>query len=154
MLRLTQARAGFSPEDHGGPGENARHCDPIGATRPSGTIDLVPTPPPSTKTSLRRQLLAHAHWPQLSDLQIRYCAQFAYVNGVLQDGTEIPLLRLRYGGSAHTWGFAIYLASKDGYQDSVLPSGYPVGTPQEALDCACGLYLNNPATWQQLPPTN
>ena len=112
-------------------------------------------PPESTKTSLRQRLLAHARdrWPQLSDLQIRYHGQFAYVTGVLHDGTEIPLLRLRYGGSAHTWGFAIYLASKDGYQDSILPSGYPVGTPQEALDCACGLYLDNPVTWQQ-PPTN
>ena len=32
-------------------------------------------------------------------------------------------MRLRYGGSANRWGFAIYLASKDGYQDSVLPTG-------------------------------
>jgi len=30
-------------------------------------------------------------------------------------------MRLRYGGSASMWGFAVYLASKDGYQDSVLP---------------------------------
>lgn len=72
---------------------------------------------------------------------------------MLKDGTQLPLFRLRYGGSAHIWGFAIYLASKDGYRDSILPSGYPAGTPQEALDCACGLYLNNPAAWQQ-PPTN
>jgi len=32
----------------------------------------------------------------------------------------MPLMRLRYGGSAARRGFAIYLASKDGYQDSVL----------------------------------
>ena len=116
---------------------------------------LMVTPPQSTKTSLRQRLLAHAHshWPQLEDLQIRHHAQFAYVTGVLSDGVRLPLFRLRYGGSAHTWGFAIYLASKDGYQDSILPSGYPVGTPQEALDCACGLYLDNPVRWQQ-PPTN
>jgi hypothetical protein len=48
-------------------------------------------------------------------------------------------------------GFAIYLASRDGYEDSVLPSGLPIGTPQEALDCACGLYLHDPSTWQQGP---
>jgi hypothetical protein len=113
------------------------------------------TPPESTKTSLRQRLIAHAqaHWPQLADLHIRHHAQFAYVTGELADGTQLPLFRLRYGGSAHTWGFAIYLASKDGYQDSVLPSGHPAGTPQQALDCACGLYLDNPAAWQQ-PPTN
>jgi hypothetical protein len=24
-------------------------------------------------------------------------------------------------------------------------SGLPIGSPEEALDCACGLYLGNPA---------
>ena len=52
-----------------------------------------------------------------------------------------------------SWGFAIHLASRNGYEDAVLPSGYPVGTPEEALDCACGLYLNDPTAWAQ-PPTN
>jgi hypothetical protein len=56
-------------------------------------------------------------------------------------------------GSAHIWSFAIYLASRDGYQDSVLPSGSPTGTAEDALDCACGLYLNDPTAWLQ-PPTN
>jgi len=64
-----------------------------------------------------------------------------------------PLCRLRYGGSAHSWGFAVYLASRDGYEDALLPTGYPVGTPGDALDCACGLYLNDPTAWAQ-PPTN
>jgi len=51
--------------------------------------------------------------------------------------------------------FAIYLASRDGYEDSVPPSGLPVGTPEEALDCACGLYLADPSAWQaHLPPAN
>jgi hypothetical protein len=49
-------------------------------------------------------------------------------------------------------GFAIYLASRDGHQDSVLPSGLPVGTPEEALDCACGLYLADPTVWQNKLP--
>ena len=112
-------------------------------------------PPESTKTSLRQRLTAHAqtHWPELADLDIRHRGGFAYLTGKLHDGTTIPLCRLRYNGSATLWGFAIYLASKDGYEDSFLPSGLPAGTPQEALDCACGLYLNNPAAWQP-PPTN
>jgi hypothetical protein len=50
---------------------------------------------------------------------------------------------------------AVYLASRDGYEDSVLPSGLPIGTPQQALDCACGLYLGDPTAWQQpSPPAN
>ena len=31
--------------------------------------------------------------------------------------------------------------------DSILPSGHFAATPEEALDCACGLYLGNPAAW-------
>ena len=35
---------------------------------------------------------------------------------------------------------------------AALPSGSSGGTPEEALDCAAGLYLNDPTAW--LPPTN
>ena len=55
----------------------------------------------------------------------------------------MPLCRLRYNGSASTWGFAIYLASRNGYDDNILPSGLHAGSSEEALDCACGLYLNH-----------
>jgi hypothetical protein len=118
-------------------------------------MDAVPTPPESIKNSLRYRLITRTRqrWPQLADLTIGHRGQFAYVGGQLADGTTLPLFRLRYGGSANTWGFAIHLASRDGYEDAVLPSGYPVGTPEEALDCACGLYLNDPTAWTQ-PPTN
>ena len=61
-----------------------------------------------------------------------------------RDGTILPLYRLRYIGTASIWGFAIYLASRDGYEDNILPSGLPAGSPEEALDCVCGLYLNDP----------
>ncbi|MGH3845232.1 MAG: hypothetical protein ACRDS0_27950 [Pseudonocardiaceae bacterium] len=44
----------------------------------------------------------------------------------------LPLMRLRYGGSAARWGFAIYLASSNGYQDSILPTGTFAGSPQDA----------------------
>lgn len=115
----------------------------------------TPCPPESTKTSLRQRLRARANerWPQLADLTIRHHGPFTYVNGHLADGTTLPLFRLRYGGSANSWGLAIHLASRDSYENAVLPSGSPVGTPEEALDCACGLYLNDPTAWAQ-PPTN
>ena len=78
---------------------------------------------------------------------MRYRAGFAYIDGVLADGEVLRLCRLRYGGSASRWGFAIYLASKDGYQDSVLPTGDLAGAPEDALDTACGLYLGDPTAW-------
>ncbi|MEV2226732.1 hypothetical protein AB0E01_43860 [Nocardia vinacea] len=108
----------------------------------------------ASTTSLRQRLAAHAaqRWPQLARVHVRYHGAFAYVTGELADGTRLPLCRLRYAGSATTWRFAIYLASRDGYENSILPNGWPAGTPAEALDRACGLYLNDPTAWQ--PPTN
>ncbi len=58
----------------------------------------------------------------------------------------------RYSGSASTWGFAIYRASHDDYQTSILPTGWPAGSPQEALDCACGLYLGDHTAWLTQQP--
>jgi hypothetical protein len=106
----------------------------------------VATPPASTRSSLQQRLNQRARdrSPTLTNVGVRFRAQFAYVDGHLPDGQVLPLCRLRYGGTASRWGFAVYLASKDGYQDTVLPTGYTAGTPEEALDCACGLYLADP----------
>lgn len=101
-------------------------------------------PPESTKVNLASRLNTHAreHWPTLTRVQVRFRAGFAYIDGGLADGTTIKLCRLRYGGSAHHWGFAIYRASHDDYEDSILPTGAFTGTAEDALDCAANLYLN------------
>lgn len=94
----------------------------------------------------RLHLRRRERWPALRDLEVRYRGDFAYVTGRDDDGA-MSLCRLRYTGSPESWGFACYLASKDGYEDSILPAGRFTGTPEEALDCACGLYLNGPSAW-------
>jgi hypothetical protein len=116
-------------------------------------MGAVAIPPASTKTSLGQRLSerARTRWPTLTRIEVRFRGQFAYVDGHLPDGEVLPLCRLRYRGSASTWGFAIYLASKDGYEDSILPNGQLAGSPEDALDCACGLYLNDPTAWQPDP---
>ena len=94
-------------------------------------------------------------------MQVSYRGAFAYVTGVLPGGEQIPLFRLRYGGSAHSFGLAIYSAARGGYQDTVLSTGLPIGTPQEALDTACTIHLaalrhepdQQPSPSAQ-PPTN
>ena len=105
--------------------------------------------PDSTRSSLTLRLIKRQRerWPQLKNVAVRFRNNFAYVDGVLPDGEQIPLCRLRYGGYASEWGFAIYLGSSDKYEDSFLPSGSPIGEPGEALDCACGLYLGDPSAW-------
>lgn len=109
--------------------------------------------PDSTKNSLHWRLAdrARERWPDLAEVRMRYRAGFAYIDGALGDGQVLPLCRLRYIGSATTWGFALYRASHDDYQDNYLPNGSPTGTAQEALDCACGLYLGDPTAWTADP---
>ena len=109
--------------------------------------------PDSTQISMRQRLLARARerWPEISELHTRYRAGFAYIDATLTDGDRLTLFRLRYAGSASRWGFAIYRASHDDYQQAVLPDGWPSGTPEDALDTACGLYLGDPTAWQTDP---
>ncbi len=99
--------------------------------------------PDSTKTSLQQRLSERARqrWPELARVAVRHRGAFSYLDGVLADGATLRLCRLRYTGSAHNWGFAIYRASHDDYQDNYLPNGHTAGTPEDALDCAAGLYL-------------
>lgn len=122
-------------------------------TRRARQDGSVKAPPASTKTSLTQRLTQRARdrWPELAGIEVRFRSNFAYVDGRYDDGTVLKLCRLRYGGSAHTWGFALYRASHDDYQDSILPTGLPAGSAQDALDCACGLYLNDSTAW--LPDT-
>ena len=117
-----------------GPHSPARHNEAVAAI------------PQSTRDSITVRLLDHAeaHWPQLTRVTVTYRGAFGYVTGVLRDGTHIPLCRLRYGGSAHSFGFAIYSAAHDRYQDAILRTGLPIGTPQEALDTACTVHLTEP----------
>ena len=103
----------------------------------------VPAISEPTRSSITLRLLDHAekNWPQLANVRARYRGSFACITGVLRDGQQIPLFRLRYGGSAHSFGFAIYSPARDRYEDAVLRTGLPTGTPQEALDTACTIHL-------------
>ncbi len=103
----------------------------------------MPAIPASTRSSITLRLLRHAeeHWPKLENLQVTSRGGFAYATAALPGEDEPqPLFRLRYGGLAHSFGFALWSWAAGRYEDSVLLTGSPVGTPQEALDTACTLY--------------
>jgi hypothetical protein len=103
----------------------------------------MPASPESTKTSLAQRLRAHAtdKWPRLSTVQVRYRGQFAYIEGELADGERLPLMPAALRRIRPPLGLAIYLASKDGYQDQV----WFTGSAQEALDLVCDLRDEYPA---------
>jgi hypothetical protein len=104
------------------------------------------TIPQSARDALEHRLTAHARtrWPRVAKLRARYRAAFAWIEAELPDGELVALIRLRYLGSADEWGFGLYLASSDKYQDQILPTGAFTGTPEDALDCAGELYLDTP----------
>jgi len=134
---------------------SSRHQANRDGARRQEKMTAVARYPDSTKTSLEQRLRARARerWPQIASLQVRHRGTFSYVDATLTDATTLKLCRLRYVGSASQWQFAIYRASHDDYDESAFPTGLPVGTCQDALDTACGLYLNDPTAWIQ-PPTN
>ena len=117
----------------------------------------MPAIPESTRSSITLRLLQHAreNWPKLGKLQVTSRAGFAYITAALPGEEPQPLFRLRYGGSAHSFGFALYSHATGRYEDNILATGSPVGTPQEALDTACLLYYpgadDEPGSE---PPTN
>jgi hypothetical protein len=103
----------------------------------------MPAIPGPARSPIILRLLDHAgkNWPQLAKVRARYHGSFACITGVLRNGEQIPLFRLRYGGSAHSSGFAIYPAASDRYQQTLPRTGPPAGTPQQALDTACTIHL-------------
>jgi hypothetical protein len=60
---------------------------------------------------------------------VTYRGAFGYITRIPCDGEHIPLCRLCYGGSAHSFGFAIYSAAHDRHQDAISRTGLPTGTP-------------------------
>jgi hypothetical protein len=110
--------------------------------------------PESTKTSLGQRLTAHARqrWPQFAGIDVRYRGAFAYIDGQLPRRHHpaplpAPLRRLgQHMGICHL-----------PRQQRQLPGLRPAHRlarrhPQEALDCAAGLYLADSTAWLTLPP--
>ena len=54
------------------------------------------------------------------------------------------MCRLKDTGHPELWGFALFTYRNERYEDNVLPTGLPFGTPEDALDCACRPYLGDP----------
>jgi hypothetical protein len=116
--------------------------------------------PEHARVALRQRLERHAlgQWKdRCRAIDVRFRGSFAYVDAFeknpwhlpdasqesrdLIDATPARLCRLGYLGSANRWSFAFYTYSNESYEPSVLPSGSFEGTPEEAFDCAAGVYL-------------
>ena len=50
-------------------------------------------------------------------------------SGLLERRLNSDLCGLRFNDVTHAWGFAIYLASSNKYEDNILPSGHRSAAP-------------------------
>lgn len=93
----------------------------------------MPAIPQSTRDSITWRLILYAekNWPQLGKVQVTCRGAVACVTAALPGDERQPLLRLRSGGSAHSFGFALYSHASERSEDSVLFAGSPTGTPQK-----------------------
>jgi hypothetical protein len=110
-------------------------------------MSSMPAIPDSTKNSVASRLATRARerWPQIDHLNTRFKGGFGYVEAVLPDGNTLRLCRLRYAGYANMWGFAIWRPATTTTKTPTSPPA--AGTVEDALDTACGLYLNDPTDW-------
>ena len=79
--------------------------------------------PERARLDLERRLEAHRkdRWPTLRGARVRFRAPYAYIEGTPPDSYDQPLFRLRWTGHRdHRWAFALWLASKDDYERSIL----------------------------------
>ena len=116
--------------------------------------------PEHVRLTLRTRLERHARdrWAEhCRAIDVRFRGSFAYVDALQKDGWRRPdtlyetrdlvdatptrLCRLGHLGSLDRWAFAFYKYSDEIYEPSFLPSGAFEGTPEEAFDCAAGVYL-------------
>lgn len=84
--------------------------------------------------------MAALQWAgQLLCLLLRIRVPEAWIKN---EGFIAPLRHV--GSAAPGWASRCCLYSKVAYEDAVLPTGAFAGLPEDALDCAAGLYLNDP----------
>ena len=125
----------------------------------SGRAAAIPL---NVQEAFRRRLRQHAEeaWKDLCrEVVVRFRGAFAYVDAFpLQhqfmpgttpeerariEATPTRLCRLGYLGSPGRWAFAFFKYSDEKYEPSFLPAGGFTGAPEEALDCAALVYLQD-----------
>jgi hypothetical protein len=113
-------------------------------------MDSVPqTPDQPTRNAVTGRIIAHvtAGWPRLGEPLVRYRGQYCYIAALLPGHHEpMPILRLRWQGSADDWVIGIYKASTGQYSENELPGALTgaTGTPEQGIDETFILYAGPP----------
>ena len=113
-------------------------------------MDSVPqTPDQQARNAVTARIIAHvtAGWPRLGEPFVRYRGPYCYVAALLPGYREpMPILRLRWQGSAGQRAIAIYKASTGQYSETELPGAFGgvTGTPEQGIDETFILYAGPP----------
>lgn len=100
--------------------------------------------PAAERDRLTSRLETHAadrYSEECQEVRVRFRGEHAYVAAVDAAGDEVKLCRLSWLESGDVWRFAFYQYSREGYEPSVLPTGLPIGSPEDCFDCAAIMYL-------------
>lgn len=116
--------------------------------------------PKAVQNALRARLEKHARakWKgRCRGVVVRFRGAYAYVDAFSSESPHMPwttpeqraridatptrLCRLGYLGSLDQWQYAFYKYSDEKYALSVVASGSFEATPEQAFDCAAGVYL-------------
>lgn len=117
--------------------------------------------PKAVQESLRARLAKHvrAKWQgRCREVAVRFRGGYAYIDAypakrddlsraspeerAIIDATPIHLCRLGYLGTGGVWEYAFFKYSDEKYALSLVASGSFEATPEQAFDCAAGVYLH------------
>jgi hypothetical protein len=109
----------------------------------------MPAPPRKLKDQVEDDLdhYASQRWPQLEEVTIRWRGSYGYVEGLRHRRRWHPAVPDRLPRLARRLGIRDLPGQHRDIPGIVPHGGSTTGTPQEALDCACGLYLADPSAW-------
>jgi hypothetical protein len=124
------------------------HAAPA-AGPPVGKDEAMAKIPESTKSSLQQRLAARARerWPQISRINTRYRAGFAYVDAVLPGGDSYRCAGCATPATPTSGASRSTAPATTTTRTRSYPPGSMGGTAEYALDTACGLYLADPTAW-------
>ena len=78
---------------------------------------------------------------------MRHRGAFSYIDGLLPDGTTLKAVPAGLCRLSPQLALRDLLAQPRRLRRIVFPTGLPISTCEDALDTACGLYLNDPTAW-------
>jgi len=115
---------------------------PPDRTHSIGAVNIPDARNPISSAALeahRHRPLAPAHRTS----KVRFATPTPTSKPTVPDGYDQPLFRLRWTGNRQNkWAFAVWLASKDGYEDSVAgPVACVWGPSKRPWTARAGLYL-------------